>query len=82
VWPDDAQFEPGTGDLSAAYGVALLACRSIADRHGQAALVRLYRAAATGPIDAAFRAVGTDAGAETRGWQSRIELLLRPAGQP
>ncbi|MGN6751263.1 MAG: hypothetical protein ACTHJJ_01770 [Intrasporangium sp.] len=82
TWPDDPQFEPDTSDLSAAYGLALLACRSIADRHGQAALVRLYRAATTGPVDAAFRAIGTDAATESRAWQSRIELLLHPPGQP
>jgi hypothetical protein len=78
-WPDDAQFEPGTGSLSVAYGLALLACRSIAARHGQAALVHLYRSLATGSLDAAFRALGTDPAAERRAWQSRIERLrLRP----
>jgi hypothetical protein len=80
-WPDDVQFEPGTGSLSAAYGLALLACRSVAARHGQAALVHLYRAAATGSLDGAFAALSTDAAAERRAWQSRIEALLRLPGQ-
>lgn len=44
-WPSAADFQPENDRLSAAYGLSLLAVRSIADRHGQAALVRLCRAA-------------------------------------
>jgi hypothetical protein len=50
--PDRAAFE-GTGDrLSAAYEEAWLACRMIAERYGEPALVRLYRTAQTEPGEA------------------------------
>ncbi|EWT03720.1 hypothetical protein N864_00390, partial [Intrasporangium chromatireducens Q5-1] len=80
-WPDDAQFDPDTGDLSVAYGLALLACREIADRHGRAALIRFSRAAARGSVEDAFRLIGTDGAAERRAWQLRIRALLAPGGQ-
>lgn len=81
-WPADAQFEPGSATQPAAYGLALLACRSIAERHGQAALLRFYRAAATGTVAAGFRAIGTDALKERRAWQARIRGLLDRSAQP
>jgi hypothetical protein len=91
-WPTAADFEPDNGRLPAAYGLSLLAVRSIADRHGQAALVRLCRAVsrpatgdtrAGGGTDAdeiterAIREVlESDPGAERLAWQHRIERLL------
>jgi hypothetical protein len=47
--PDDAQFDGASKRLSQAYEGAWLACRLIAERHGQAALVRFYRAVGTSP---------------------------------
>ena len=46
--PADADFDPGTHALAAAYGLSLLALRTLADAHGTQAVVRLYRAAAGG----------------------------------
>lgn len=80
-WPTDAQFEPSGGRLSAAYGLALLACRTIVDRHGQQALLRLYRMAATTPIAAAFSASGMTEPTELRAWRARITRLVSRAGQ-
>lgn len=80
-WPTDAQFEPGGGHLSAAYGLALLACRTIADDHGQQALLRLYRTAATTPTVAAFPAAGMTEQSELRAWRQRIARLVSRAGQ-
>jgi hypothetical protein len=49
--PGRTEFE-GSGDrLSAAYEGAWLACRMVAERHGEDKLVRLYRTAETEPED-------------------------------
>jgi len=40
--PDDAAFDAGEGDIAAAYEGAWLACRMIAQRWGEPALVRFY----------------------------------------
>jgi hypothetical protein len=93
-WPNAADLEPDHGRLPAAYGLSLLAVRSIADRHGQTALVRLCRAVsrqatvdpgADGGTDAdtiterAIREVlGSDPGVERLAWRHRIERLLAP----
>ncbi|HET6815621.1 MAG TPA: hypothetical protein VFH66_00135 [Mycobacteriales bacterium] len=45
--PGDDQFNGDSKRLSQAYEGAWLACRLIADRHGQAALVRFYRMVGT-----------------------------------
>jgi hypothetical protein len=92
-WPTAADFQPTGGRLSTAYGLSLLAVSSIADRHGQAALVRLCRTV-SGPAanpsaaidenaDAAtdraiHEVLGSDPGAERLAWQRRIERLLVP----
>jgi hypothetical protein len=49
--PDDAAFDAGEGDIAAAYEGAWLACRMIAQRWGEPALVRFYTemADSTGP---------------------------------
>ncbi|MEU8120277.1 hypothetical protein AB0C21_16350 [Spirillospora sp. NPDC049024] len=50
-------FAGGSPRLSQAYQEAWLACRMVADRYGEAALVRLYRAAGRAPEAAALRDV-------------------------
>ena len=89
--PADADFDPGTHALPAAYGLSLLALRTLADAHGTQAVVRLYRAAAGGldvptsriddkeaAVDAALRATtGMTHAAFVRDWQARIRDLLR-----
>ncbi len=40
--PDDADFDAETGDIASAYEGAWLACRMIAERWGERALVRFY----------------------------------------
>jgi hypothetical protein len=93
-WPAAAEFEPGNDRLPVAYGLSLLAVRSIADRHGQAALVRLCRAVAHPDVDARGAAGAEDTDARTGrairemlaadpaterlAWQQRIERLIAP----
>ncbi|MGI5202925.1 hypothetical protein ACQEU6_15290 [Spirillospora sp. CA-108201] len=55
--PAAAAFAGGSPRLSQAYQEAWLACRMVADRYGEAALVRLYRAAGRAPEAAALRDV-------------------------
>lgn len=88
--PADVDFEPGTQTLAAAYGLALLALRTLADRYGTQAVVRLYRAAAGGlasptdrlddreaAVDDALRSVmGSSRTALVQQWQARLRHLL------
>ncbi|GLZ10454.1 hypothetical protein Acsp04_06890 [Actinomadura sp. NBRC 104425] len=53
--PGRADFAGSSPRLSQAYQEAWLACRMIAERYGEAALVRLYRAAGRIPEDTALR---------------------------
>ncbi|WP_141577175.1 hypothetical protein [Actinomadura sp. WMMA1423] len=55
--PAAAAFAGGSPRLSQSYQEAWLACRMVADRYGEAALVRLYRAAGRAPEAAALRDV-------------------------
>lgn len=48
--PSDREFDGDSKNLSQAYEGAWLACRLIAERHGQAALVRFYRAVGTSSL--------------------------------
>ncbi|MFJ6795709.1 hypothetical protein [Streptomyces sp. NPDC091268] len=79
--PADAAFAFG-GDpdaLARAYEGAWLACRLIAERWGDAALVALYGRAGREPQESALREVlGTDGAALTRAWQ---EYLSRELGR-
>ncbi len=89
--PADADFDPSTHALPAAYGLSLLALRTLADAQGTQAAVRLYRAAAGGldvptsrlddreaAVDAALRASSRmTRAALVRDWQARIRELLR-----
>lgn len=58
VAPD---FDSAQGDLEVAYGQSLLAARTIADRHGADALVRLFRAVNDGDPVPGHAAVAADA---------------------
>lgn len=80
VLPADDAFVFG-GDPSAAaraYEGAWLACRLVAGRWGEAALVRLYELAGREPLPVALRqALGTDAAGLTAAWQETLRQELR-----
>lgn len=87
--PDAAAFAPANGALSTAYGEALCAVRTLVDLRGEAALVRLYRAAAGGLIppheqlgdseaiidDALLSTLGVSRGQLESDWRDRIRRL-------
>ncbi|MFM6848332.1 MAG: hypothetical protein ACKOVB_04420 [Terrabacter sp.] len=89
--PADDDFAPGTKTLQAAYGLSLLALRTLADERGTPAVVDLYRAAAGGLVvptdrlddreaivDSALRTTtGTTRGRLLEEWQARLRGLLR-----
>jgi hypothetical protein len=89
--PADTDFDPGTHTLPAAYGLSMLALRTLADRYGTQAVVRLYRAAAGGlveptarlddreaAVDDALRStMGTTRSALVQQWHARTRDLLR-----
>ncbi|MGE7387401.1 hypothetical protein ACQKM2_18155 [Streptomyces sp. NPDC004126] len=73
--PADGDFAFG-GDPAAAaraYEGAWLACRLVADRWGEAALVRLYELAGREPLPTALQqALGTDAAGLTEAWRQAL----------
>ncbi|MER7465610.1 hypothetical protein [Streptomyces sp. NPDC097981] len=77
--PADGAFAFG-GDpeaLARAYEGAWLACRLIADRWGEAALVRLYGLAGGKPLPVALQeATGTDPAGLTAAWQASLRKDL------
>jgi hypothetical protein len=89
--PTDEDFDPATGSLPVAYGFGLLAVRTLADRYGTDAVVRLYRDAAGGldvPTDslgdpeavidrALAEVLHTDREHVVRAWQARLRALTR-----
>jgi hypothetical protein len=82
--PSDDDFDAASRDVSPAYSQAWLACRLIARRHGQAALVAFYRQVAgsvTGDAATALAAgwsvLGTDAAAFLRDWQADLRAEAR-----
>ncbi|MBW8480844.1 basic secretory family protein [Actinomadura parmotrematis] len=76
--PDRAAFDGATGRLAQSYQEAWLACRMIAGRYGEAALVRLYRAAGRTSESAALRAVlGAGPAALTAAWRDYLRKELR-----
>ena len=88
--PTGSEFDPGAGGVPAAYGRSLLVARTLADRHGLAALVRFYRAVAEPSersrsdggderdvVDPALvTALHTNRATLVRDWRARIERLL------
>ncbi|MDV3221589.1 hypothetical protein [Intrasporangium sp.] len=87
--PTARDFDSVGGDLEVAYGQSLLVARTIADRHGTAALVGLFRAVNDGSAlpgrvgedaDAATdhfleRRLGTDRHTIVEAWRSRLAVL-------
>jgi hypothetical protein len=77
--PGATEFDTTTSHLGAAYEGAWLACRVLADRGGEAALVRLYRQADRGQaLGAALESdFGWSARQLTHAWQDRLAGLAR-----
>jgi hypothetical protein len=85
--PNVDDFDPTKTTIAPAYSGAWLACRLIADRYGQSALVRLYREIADTPVgtggpdpdaatQAAFeRVLGTSVAAFTAAWRGEMRAL-------
>ncbi|MUN40339.1 hypothetical protein [Actinomadura litoris] len=76
--PDAAAFTGASPRLSQSYQEAWLACRMIADRYGEATLVRLYRAAGRVSEAAALRdALGLTRDRLTALWRDYLKKELR-----
>lgn len=74
--PGRREFATSAHGLGASYEAAWLACRLIAERHGERGLVRFYRSAETLGVAAAFRSVlDTGPRAFTREWRSYLRGL-------
>ncbi|QFG25796.1 hypothetical protein [Actinomadura sp. WMMB 499] len=70
-------FAGGARRLSQAYQEAWLACRMIAERYGEATLVRFYRAAGRTPLTTALRdALGLTPARFTALWRDHLEKEL------
>ncbi len=75
--PGPADFGDGSDRLPQAYEEAWLACRMIAERYGEKALVRLYRAAGQQDQDAAVRTVLNRTLAQlTADWRAYVRQVL------
>ncbi|WP_165966506.1 hypothetical protein [Actinomadura sp. 7K507] len=75
--PAAAAFSGGSERLSQAYQEAWLACRMVADRYGEATLVRLYRTAGRVPEATALRDVlGLTRGRFTALWRDYLTREL------
>ena len=76
--PGPAAFDGANPSLAAVYEQAWLAVVLIAERHGRATLLRLYRAVGAGEdLDAAMRRLlGTDLRAFTAGWRADLQARL------
>ncbi|MGI5168651.1 hypothetical protein ACQEU3_30320 [Spirillospora sp. CA-253888] len=76
--PGPEAFEGGSGRLAQSYQESWLACRLIAERYGEATLLRLYRAAGRMSEDAALRSVlGVDRARFTSLWRDHLRRELR-----
>ncbi len=75
--PSASELSGSNPTVGASYEAAWLACRLIAARYGEAALVELYRRSdAAGSTTRAFREVlGTDRATFTRAWQAYLRRL-------
>lgn len=75
--PDRDQFSGSSGKLPQAYEAAWLACRMIAERYGEPALVRLYRAAGQQDQNAALQSVlGLTTDQFTAQWRDYLRRQL------
>ncbi|MFI0407192.1 hypothetical protein [Actinomadura sp. 3N508] len=75
--PASGAFAGGSARLSQAYQEAWLACRMIADRYGEATLVRLYRTAGRVPEATALREVlGLTRAGFTARWRDYLKKEL------
>ncbi|MFI6516594.1 hypothetical protein ACIBF1_13630 [Spirillospora sp. NPDC050679] len=76
--PGPEAFEGGSDRLAQSYQESWLACRMIAERYGEATLLRLYRAAGRMSEDAALRSVlGVDRARFTARWRDYLRRELR-----
>jgi hypothetical protein len=74
--PGPTDFDTRADGLEAAYELAWLACRVVADEAGEQALVRLYREASDGaPTAAALRDIGLSQPELVRAWQRWLQDL-------
>lgn len=74
--PGPDEFDPTNKLLGTSYESAWLACKLLAERYGEHALVRLYDEVESGrSVREAFSAVGTTEPAFTREWQDYLREL-------
>lgn len=75
--PDEDEFSTSAHGLGASYEAAWLACRLIAEQHGQDGLLRFYRRVArSGDVDAAFSsALDTTEQQFTEDWRDYLREL-------
>ena len=75
--PGKAEFDATSGSFGAEYEAAWLACRVLADRAGEAALVALYRDVAAGAdLDTALRrGFGFGLAGLTDAWRNRLRAV-------
>jgi hypothetical protein len=75
--PEDEAFDGGNARLAQAYESAWVAVRMIAERTGEAGLVRFYRAAGRDGVDAALRdALHTTPDTFVRAWRAYLRRTL------
>jgi hypothetical protein len=79
--PGKREFAPDNQRLGSSYEAAWLACRLLAEQHGERKLVAFYRAANRSPdLTRPFRVVlGTDQQRFTRAWQAYLRRLAARA---
>ncbi|MFZ5846372.1 MAG: hypothetical protein ACOYX5_03215 [Actinomycetota bacterium] len=76
VLPGPDEFDPANKLLGTSYESAWLACKLLAERYGERALVRLYDEVESGrSVREAFSAVGTTEGQFTHEWQDYLREL-------
>ncbi len=71
--PSSAEFDPANTHLGASYEAAWLACRLLAERYGEPALIDFYNAVDQGAsLSDAFSELGTSEGAFTKAWRTYL----------
>lgn len=80
--PTSADLEPTAADLGATYEEAWLACRYLAQVHGDDAMVRFYEVVDSGtpPAEAFEEVLGTSEEQFVRGWRADLAGLAGVAG--